>query len=183
MHDAGAVRVVQCARDLACDAHGILDGKRTLVTQPMPERFVRRVWHDVVEPAIRVAGVEERNDVRVCEPRSDLDFSKKSFLPNCTGELGTEQLDRDLPMVFTVLGEKDHGRPAATEFPLDRVLARERSTDVSNPFDHERRASNDRPGEWLASQTIRPGGRLGQSGWPWMPDRTAAGPFRRRERS
>jgi hypothetical protein len=63
--------------------------------------------------------------VRVLEPRSDLDLAAEPLGAERRGNLGPQDLDRDLSAVLEILGEV-HGRHATlAELPLDRIAVGE----------------------------------------------------------
>jgi hypothetical protein len=55
------------------------------------------------------------------QPGGGFDLAKKPLRAQAGGELGLQNLDRDLAMVFPVLREVDDRHPAAAEFALDRI--------------------------------------------------------------
>ena len=60
--------------------------------------------------------------LQVC---GDLDLFEKPFRIEGGGQLGPQHLDRDLAMVFEVLGEVDHCHAARTQLTLDSVAVAE----------------------------------------------------------
>ena len=79
------------------------------------------VGHDVVEEAVGLAGVEQRQDVRVLQPGGDADLAGEALGAEGRGELGAEHLDGDLAVVLQVVGEVDGGHAALAELALDPV--------------------------------------------------------------
>jgi len=81
------------------------------------------VRHDVEEETVRLTGVEERQDVRVLEARRRPDLGQKRGGAHDRGELGLQDLQRDLSPVPDVVGQIDRGHTALTELALDAVAA------------------------------------------------------------
>ena len=59
------------------------------------------------------------------EVGGDLHFAEETLGAEGGGQVGPEDLDCDLAVVFEVLGQVDRGHPARAEFPLDPVSASE----------------------------------------------------------
>jgi hypothetical protein len=74
--------------------------------------------HDVVEPAVDVARVVQRKDVRMLQPGGDVDLAEKPFATDRRPDLGVEDFDRHRSVVLMVLGQVDRGHPAPTEHAL-----------------------------------------------------------------
>ena len=55
------------------------------------------------------------------EAGGDLDLPQEAFGPDSFGDLGAQDLERDLAMVPEILGQEDRSGPTATELALDRV--------------------------------------------------------------
>ena len=66
----------------------------------------------------------------MAEPRGDLDLAQEALAADGVGELGLEQLDRDLAAVAQIVGEVDGRHPAAADLALDPVAAGERRTEA-----------------------------------------------------
>jgi hypothetical protein len=62
--------------------------------------------------------------------RSDLDFAQEPLVADSEGQLGLEDLQRDLAVVLPVMGEVDDRVPAAAELALDRVAVSQRRLQV-----------------------------------------------------
>ena len=72
-----------------------------------------------------VARVEQRKNVRVLQVCGGLDLGEESVGPDDRGQLGFEDLHRDVPVVLLVPGEVDGGHAAFAYFPLYLVVALE----------------------------------------------------------
>ncbi len=61
------------------------------------------------------------------QPRSDFYFAQETLRPKGSGQLGAEDLDRDVAVVLQVFSEIDRRHPARTELALDTISISERS--------------------------------------------------------
>ena len=112
--------------------NGFVDWKLLLAVETFAQRLAFDVRHHVVEKAVGGAGVEQRKDVRMVEPRGELDLAKKPVGAERCGEVGVEDLEGDDAIVLAVLGEVDGRHPAAAELAIDGVGAGERVAQALN---------------------------------------------------
>src|SRR2546426_4010868 len=63
MYDVVAVGVAQRARHFSSDPERLVERQLALALEPFPEGFALDVRHDVVQEALGLAGVVERQDV------------------------------------------------------------------------------------------------------------------------
>ena len=85
---------------------------------------------------LRLARVEQREDVRVLEVGRRLDLGEEPFGTDHCGQLGLEDLQGDLAFVLQVVGQVDRGHPAFAELTLDRVAALEGSVEARDGVGH-----------------------------------------------
>ena len=117
------VRVLERTGDLRGKSHRVVHGKLVLTVDPIPERLSLHERHHVEEEAVRLARIEQRQDVRMLEVGCRLDLGQESLGPDHRGQLGLEDLQRDLSLVFEVVGQVDRRHAALTELTLDGVAA------------------------------------------------------------
>src|SRR6266513_393236 len=79
MYKSIAMRVVERSRDFVGDAQSIVDRQLLLPIESVAQRATGDVWGDVIKRAVRLAGVDQRHDVRVRQPRGDADFAQESL--------------------------------------------------------------------------------------------------------
>ncbi len=115
------VGVVEGARHLAGDPHGIGDGQLPLARQPVAERLALHKRHHVEHGAAYLARVVQRQDVRVLEVGRRLDLGEEPLGPDYRGEFGTQDLDRHVALVAQIAGQVDRRHPARAELALDPV--------------------------------------------------------------
>ena len=139
MYDALVVRIRQRRADVSRNIDHLLNGKRRLiVVKPVLERMAIDKGHGESHHLPGLAGVVDRHDVGVLEPGYDLDLALEPLDPDLRGDLRPENLERDLPAMLAIFGQKHNGRDAGTEFPLDDVAVR---NGLSQPVDEGRRVN------------------------------------------
>ena len=107
--------------------HRLVHRQLALARDPVPERLALDVRHDVVEETFGLAGVEQRQDMRVLQPGRDPDFTGEALRAQGRGELGPEHLDGHLALVLRIVGEEDRGHPALAELALHVIARAQRS--------------------------------------------------------
>src|SRR6185437_10825146 len=115
----------QRARDLRADLHGVVQGHLLLPLEPLAERFAGDVRHRIVQEAIRLTGVVERQDVRMVELGGNLDFAQEPRGTDRSGDFGTQDLDGDGPAVLLIQREVHDGHAAPAQLPLYAVASGE----------------------------------------------------------
>jgi hypothetical protein len=117
------VGVVQRARHVRRDVHRFVHGKLLQAVDPVAERLSLYVRHHVEEEGIRLARVEQRQNVRVLKIGGRLDLGEKTLGADDGAQFGFQDLDRDLAVVPQVIRQVDGGHAALTELSLDAVAA------------------------------------------------------------
>src|SRR3989442_10101628 len=87
MYDVVAVGVAQRARHFSSDPERLVERQLALPLEAFPEGFALGVRHHVVEEALGLAGVVERQDVGMVEPGGGFDFAKKALRAERSSEL------------------------------------------------------------------------------------------------
>ena len=121
MDHALAVGVVERGGDLAREPERLVHRELPLADQPGAERFAGDERHHVVEQAVGLARVDQRQDVRVLQVGGDLDLGQEPLAADHGGELGVQHLDGDLAAVPQVLGEVDDGHAALADLAVEAV--------------------------------------------------------------
>ncbi len=130
------MRVVQRVGHLGRDPHRLLDPQLLLAVQLVAQRLALDVGHDVVEEAIGLARIEQREDVGVLQVGGGLDLLHEPVGAQHRGELGAKDLDGDLAVVLHVVGQVHRGHAAGPEFPLQGVAAGQRLPKALRDFSH-----------------------------------------------
>ena len=128
--DPVAVREGERAQDLARVLDRDRDRRRPVADEQLLQRPPVEVLHRDVVGALRLAAVEDRDDVRVVEARRALRLAAEALDELLVGGVPlVQQLQRDLPAELLVLGEVDVGHPARAELALDHVAPVEDAVD------------------------------------------------------
>ena len=139
VHDPVAVRERECAQDLARVLDRDRDRGRPVADEQLLQRAPFEVLHrDVVRP-LRVAAVEDRDDVRMVEARGALRLAAEALDELLVGGMPlVQQLQRHVPAQFLVLGEVHVGHPARAELALDHIAPVEDTVDERVGVGHTR---------------------------------------------
>src|SRR5688572_13955779 len=81
---------------------------------------------------MRLAGVVQRQNVWMRQPRGDLDLAQESLASDEASDVGVQHLDRYLASVPRIVGQVDRRHPAAADLAADVIAApeqRRRRTD------------------------------------------------------
>ena len=79
MDDAEGVRIRQRIRNLTGDRDRVVDRELALALQPTAQRLALDEGHHIIQQPMRVAGVEHRQDVRMIQPRGNLDLALEAI--------------------------------------------------------------------------------------------------------
>src|SRR5207249_1827373 len=90
----------------------------------LAQRFPLDERHHVVEEAVRLSRIEQREDVGMLQLGSDLDLAEEPLRAQGRGQFRFEDLHGHFALVPQVLGQVHRGHPAAAELALDRVTTR-----------------------------------------------------------
>ena len=120
-----------------------LTGSWPFPLQPLPESLALDVGHHVVDQAVGLVGIVERENVRVMKPGRGLDLVKEASGSHASRDVRPEHLDRDLAVVLEIVGEEDLRHPALTQLALDPVAGGDRSTEALDQFRHNRRPARE----------------------------------------
>src|SRR5690606_8378760 len=88
-----------------------------------------------VRPA-RLTGIQQRQDVRVLQPRRRADLGEKAFRPEGRAEVGVQHLDGHIALVLEIVGEVDGGHATSPKLALDAVAVGERGGETCGDVCH-----------------------------------------------
>jgi hypothetical protein len=160
---------VQRVGDVADDLDGALDGERPEIGQQLVEVAAVDPQHRQVEVAVVLAGLVDRHDARMVDPRDELSLTQQALavlLVQCAHR--RDHLERGRLARLGVRGAVDHAHSAGARNTLDAVPAEDRSHS-EHPGTSRRRArlaskldsvASDPPG----GSTLAPGRHHGGSG-------------------
>ena len=138
MDDAVRVRVAERGGDLPRDRECVVDAKLLLAVHGDAKRFALNVGHDEEQKAVGLAGIVEWENARMIQARDDVDLAQKSIRADRRGELRVQNLQRDVPMVFHVVGEIDRRHAAAADLALDAIASGQRALETAEGVVHVR---------------------------------------------
>jgi hypothetical protein len=147
--DPLAVGIVQGIGHVLGNAHGVGHAELPLPVQLLPQRLSVDEGHDVVEKAVRLARVEEGQDVGVLEVRGRADFGQEPIGPDDRRQFRAQYLDGDLAVVANVVGEIDRGHAALAQLTLDALAALQGGVEAIDGLRAHRRIPPD-----LASRSL-----------------------------
>ena len=119
--DARRVRCVERVRNVPQQLDALPHGNPPQSRQPVAQRLPFEMRHHVVEEAVHLARIDQRQDVRVGQLSGDAHLGEEALHAHVGGDLRVKHLEHDVPVVL-VLARAEHRRAAAAaERPNDRV--------------------------------------------------------------
>jgi hypothetical protein len=115
-----------------------------LALEACPQRLAVHERHHVVQEAVGLPGVVQRQDVRMLQPRRQLDLPDEACRPHGGGQLGAKHLERDLAAVLQVFGEVHGGHAARPGFTNQAIAISEGGGEA---IEHSRGYADGRRGE------------------------------------
>jgi len=110
--DSLPVGVIEGISHVDGDLDRFFDAELSFAIQLGPECLTLDVGHDVIKERIGLAGVEQRQDVRMLQAGGGSNLLNEPFGAEHRGELGLEHLDRHLAFVLEVFRQVDGGHAA-----------------------------------------------------------------------
>ena len=159
------VGIVQRARDGARDLDGRRHRELPLARQPLAQRLSLDVRHDIIDETAGLAGVEERQDVRVVQVRGDPNLAEEPLDAQQGGEVWSQHLQRDVAVVLQVARDIDRGHPADASLALYRVLFSERGRELREGVSHCARTYDATSRSAIGRLPLEPSGSLVTPSW------------------
>ena len=124
VHHAVGVRGVERLGDLGDQVDGPLGRQRAAALDQRAEVGPVDEAHVDEQPAVDLAVVVDRDDVRLAQPGDGVGLALEAALVlRVVGQRGGQQLQRDLAVAARVVGAVDLAHAARTDDALDPVLA------------------------------------------------------------
>ena len=121
-NDARRVGGVEGIGQGDADPHSLGDVERALVVEHLAQREARHVLHDDGLVAVLADGVVDRHDPRVVDAGDGDRLAAEAVDEHVVGgQIGVEQLDRDLAVEHLVGAQPDLRHPADREAPVEAV--------------------------------------------------------------
>ena len=118
------------------NAHRLIHRELFLAFDPFLKSLAFEVGHDVEQEAVRLAGIVERQDVRMREVGRGFDLGQETLGTDHGSEFRLQNFERHLAVVLQVVGQVDRGHAALTEFALDGVAAFESRVEAGDGIGH-----------------------------------------------
>ena len=128
--------MTQPVGDLADDTHDVLEGELRLALQQVAQRLSLHVRHDIVEEAVGLTGVVQREYVGVGEAGGDLDLAQEPLGPEHGRQLRVQHLDGHLAAMLDIVREVHRRHAAPPELALDDVAVLQRGPQAFQPVAH-----------------------------------------------
>ena len=136
--DALGVGMLQRVGDFTRDAQRVGNRQLSLAFEALAERLAAHERHHVVQQGVGFTGIEQRQDVRMLQPRRGADLGEEAFATEGRTKIGMQHLDGDIALVPQIMREVHGGHAAGAEFALDAVAVGEGggkpSGDVAHRF-------------------------------------------------
>ena len=94
VHQPLRMRVVQRVAHFASDAEDEREGQPAIPLETRAQRTLLEVGHHVVQQPVRFPGIQQRQDVRMPQPRHDGDLTQKPLRPERLGQLRLQHFER-----------------------------------------------------------------------------------------
>ena len=121
VHDPLGVGVGQRPRDIAQDADRLGHGETYARGKPRPEGLAAHERHRVVGQASRLAGGENRDDVRLLQPCGELYLAREALGAQALRQPGSDHLDHHLAAERGLVGDKHPRHPPTAELAFEGV--------------------------------------------------------------
>jgi hypothetical protein len=147
VYDPMCVSPPQGISDLSSDGSGLRDAQLSFGLQTGAERPALDVGRGVPERAVRVAGIENGEDVGVLQAGGDPDLLEKPLRADEPGELVPDNFEGDRTSVPEVLHQVDHGHAATAQLALEPIplgQGRSQSRQRIRQWAHRRKGDSQR---------------------------------------
>ena len=101
--------------------HSLLYWKLLVSIETLAQRFTFNVWHHIIQKTLGVAGIVQRQDVRMVKPGCELYLSQKTIGAKGGREIGMQNLERNYPFMLDVLSEINRSHSATPQLAVYRV--------------------------------------------------------------
>ena len=125
MDHAEAVRVAERIGDFARDADRFVDRQLAVALEARAQRLAGDQRHHVVEQAVGLAAVEQRQDVRMLQARRGADLGEEALAAERRAQVGVQHLDGDVAIVLEIVREVHGGHAALAELAVEAVAVGE----------------------------------------------------------
>ena len=143
-------------RDLPRNSDGFEQWELFLRAEAITQRAAFHQWQHVIQMALALAGIEQRDDGRMAQLAEEADFLQEVMVGRRFVELGSQQLDGDETVGLLIARAVHDGRGATADLAIDQVAI------VEQAARHEFRVIHALENPWRPQQSAF-GGRCGAS--------------------
>src|SRR6185437_2759518 len=136
------------ARHVAENAHRFAGRKGAAFAEPCAEAFSLDERHREVQNALRVTGIEHRDDVGLLQRRGDPDFALESLGAEPGGELRGKNFHNDAAAESPLFGDEDARHAAPAELAVEGVRSAQIRLEVVAECHCGRRRARRLPAPW-----------------------------------
>jgi hypothetical protein len=145
VHEPRTAGRIECGGEVGCDCRRPVGRQRAIAGEKLAQGFPRHLVHHVEVQVTCPAGLMDRDDVGMADPREHTRFRQEPVGDRgLLGELGMGNLDRNPPVEGAVGSLIDHTHPAPAELLLQPVVRLQRRLNggeqVHSRFVHVTRA-------------------------------------------
>ena len=130
VHHAVGMGEVERLGDAPADTYGLVQRKRSLAPDALPQAFAIDHRHSVPQEAVGLAGVVHCEDMGMPKPGGHPNLAEET-LAQLGAELGMEHLEGDRAVVPQVVGEVDRGHAAPAQLTLHAISVPERGLETA----------------------------------------------------
>ena len=134
---AASVGIVDRCRDRRREMQCFLDGQLLLPIELRAQRLALDEGHDVIQQSFRLTRVEQRKQVRVLKISRDFDLGEEPLDAKHGSQLGIQDLQRDSPVVFLLIGEIHRGHSTAPDLTVKAIATEEEPVQVGQRVYHD----------------------------------------------
>jgi hypothetical protein len=117
------VRIVHRTGYSGGDVHRFVNRELPLAVQTLAQRFALHIRHHIEEETVGFPGIEEGEQRWMLQVGGKLDLAEDTLRAYYRSEVGFEDLEGDVPVVFDIAREVNGRHPAGADFAFDAIAA------------------------------------------------------------
>ena len=121
MYHSLGVCIAQCISDFTQDSRRFVHGQLACAREPVAKVLAADERHGVVEEISACAGCKKGNNVRMLQPRGELDLAAKAVGVQSSGEVGRQNLDHNLAAEVGVCRHEDTRHSPTAKLAVDLI--------------------------------------------------------------
>ena len=116
--------------------HRLVHAELSVAVELRAQRFAVHERHDVIEEAVGLAAVEERENVRMLQVGRGTDLHQKPLGADRGSQLGAQHLPGHASIVLAIVREIDGGHAAFAQLAFEAIAVGERSNEARGSAGH-----------------------------------------------